>query len=226
MRQRKHSGETYAKCVEAATKLFATRGLEGTSMRDISLAVGITSSAVLHHFGTKENIYIGVFKALSLSFSESLLAEEPQIGVMGVIVFFNRYFTWAIRHPYYAQLITRELIENRHVSLIRDTADMHGPVVEAIETIRRCQENGSIIDCDAKMFTISVLGMITQFAASTHTVGRHFDEEHVGLLERFHVHLTDLLVAMLSPGFDRGELPDMAPVIRSSASLSEIGPLR
>ncbi len=50
--------------IAAATRLFAARGFEGTSLQDIADVVGVTKPAVLHHFPSKEHIRTGVMESL------------------------------------------------------------------------------------------------------------------------------------------------------------------
>nr|CAB07542.1 hypothetical protein [Pimelobacter simplex] len=42
----------------AATRLFATHGVSGTSLQQIADAAGITKAAVYHHFPTKEEVVV------------------------------------------------------------------------------------------------------------------------------------------------------------------------
>lgn len=44
----------------AASDLFATKGFEATSMRDIVAAVGLMSGSLCYHFASKEDLYVAV----------------------------------------------------------------------------------------------------------------------------------------------------------------------
>lgn len=46
------------KLLKAALKLFAERGRDGVSLRDIAAEAGATHGSIRHHFGTKDNLYI------------------------------------------------------------------------------------------------------------------------------------------------------------------------
>jgi AcrR family transcriptional regulator len=48
--------------VEAALELFAAKGARGTSIADVADRVGITPPAVLHHFGTKDDLLLAVIE--------------------------------------------------------------------------------------------------------------------------------------------------------------------
>jgi AcrR family transcriptional regulator len=56
--------ETRERILDAAQKLFAEKGLEATSVRDITTEAGCNVAAVNYHFGGKENLYIEAFRAM------------------------------------------------------------------------------------------------------------------------------------------------------------------
>jgi TetR/AcrR family transcriptional regulator len=56
---------TRAVILEVATRIFASRGFVGASMRDISDASGINKPLIYHHFGSKEGLYAAVKQNLA-----------------------------------------------------------------------------------------------------------------------------------------------------------------
>jgi len=56
--------ETHERILEAAQKLFAEKGLDATSVRDITAAANCNVAAVNYHFGGKENLYLESFRAM------------------------------------------------------------------------------------------------------------------------------------------------------------------
>lgn len=49
--------ETKEKILAAAARLFASRGLDGVTTREICREAGVNGALVNYHFGTKENLY-------------------------------------------------------------------------------------------------------------------------------------------------------------------------
>jgi AcrR family transcriptional regulator len=53
---RRSGSETRAEILRVALELFTSRGYEGTSIRDIAEALGVTKSSLYYHFASKEAI--------------------------------------------------------------------------------------------------------------------------------------------------------------------------
>ncbi len=56
--------ETRDRILGVAERLFARRGYEATSVRDITTEAGCNVAAVNYHFGGKENLYVETFRGL------------------------------------------------------------------------------------------------------------------------------------------------------------------
>ena len=73
--------------IAAASKLFAERGIDGVSTREITIEANVNSASIGYHFGTKENLAREVFKSLAGPVNkarlEALSAYEAQVGPDG-----------------------------------------------------------------------------------------------------------------------------------------------
>ena len=59
-RRTRDKDKTVQDILIAAKHLFSERGLYGTSIRDIENASGVSKGLILHHFDTKEKLYLAV----------------------------------------------------------------------------------------------------------------------------------------------------------------------
>jgi TetR/AcrR family transcriptional regulator len=66
---------TRAAILGAATRIFASRGFVGASMRDISDASGISKPVMYYHFGSKEGLYAAVRQDLAAA------CERQGVGI-------------------------------------------------------------------------------------------------------------------------------------------------
>ena len=55
--------QTRQRIVQSASTIFAERGFEGVSLRDIAEHAGVTHGLLRHHFGSKEDIWRSVIDA-------------------------------------------------------------------------------------------------------------------------------------------------------------------
>lgn len=67
------SGDTKGALLRAALELFAAKGFEGTSVRDIARAVGLSESVLYAHFDNKQAIFDAVFAQLGPHSAVSIL---------------------------------------------------------------------------------------------------------------------------------------------------------
>lgn len=81
------SGEpaTNDKIIDAAIILFSERGYEGTSMKQIARAIGLTESAIYRHFKGKEDLLSEIIALTEIAVTQPL--PETGEGVGGASVF-------------------------------------------------------------------------------------------------------------------------------------------
>ena len=75
--------DTRDRVLQVAQALFAERGYRGTSLRDIAKRIGIKAPSLLHHFPSKQQLYIAVLDRMFESIEDRANAiawgrESPQ----------------------------------------------------------------------------------------------------------------------------------------------------
>jgi AcrR family transcriptional regulator len=76
-----------------ASELFAKRGFEATSIRDIATAAGMMSGSLYYHFASKEDLYIAVQDA-----SISKIFNAVEKAIIGIADPWDRLEAAAIAH--------------------------------------------------------------------------------------------------------------------------------
>ena len=86
MSQAERSASTVSAILDAARKLFATKGFDKTSIDDIGAQAGAAKGAVYHHFDSKEEIFERVFdRALAdvaTAVAKSATGADPLEGMV------------------------------------------------------------------------------------------------------------------------------------------------
>ncbi|NSC23182.1 TetR/AcrR family transcriptional regulator [Streptomyces albus subsp. chlorinus] len=67
-------GNTRQRIQDVALELFAERGYEKTSLREIAEQLGVTKAALYYHFKTKEDLVTSLFEDLVLGPTDELIA--------------------------------------------------------------------------------------------------------------------------------------------------------
>ncbi len=96
--------------IETAVRLFAVRGFDGVSVRDICAELSVNSSIVSYYFGSKKGLYLAVLKNQFTAYGqvmESLAAktQEPR-EALSTLIDLLREFSSA--NPHFAALLARE----------------------------------------------------------------------------------------------------------------------
>lgn len=126
---------TKEKIFDAAVDLFAEKGYDRTSIRDIARAVGITEGAVYKHFSSKEEILESIFAYIegkiylqapegsidalieSLSLREILesvpgaMMADPELTKITRIMIIEMYYNEKIRNYVHRELFERSVDE-------------------------------------------------------------------------------------------------------------------
>ena len=66
--------------LEAAAELFATKGFRETTMRDIAAAAGMLPGSIYYHYGSKDELLLGIYEtgveSFTRGFAEALGSES------------------------------------------------------------------------------------------------------------------------------------------------------
>jgi AcrR family transcriptional regulator len=150
------SGEpaTNDKIIDAAILLFSERGYEGTSMKQIAQAVGLTESAIYRHFKGKEDLLAEIITLTERAVTQPI--PETGKGAGGASVF-RRLFETPVEifgaDPRALRMCRIFFTECPHNDRMRAYLKYAMEEMADIE-VRRILEarikEGAIIPCDAK----------------------------------------------------------------------------
>jgi AcrR family transcriptional regulator len=139
--------ETRQRIMAVAERLFAQRGLDAVSIRDITAAAGVNLAAVNYHFGSKQQLVVAVLerRAEQLGARRALIldeigqAHEPTLReVIAALVVPVAEFAADRRHggQYYVGFIAAVVNHPDYVQLVSETFDpITNRYLEALERV-------------------------------------------------------------------------------------------
>jgi AcrR family transcriptional regulator len=155
--------------LRAATRLFAERGFEGTSLQDVADQVGVRKPSLLYHFPSKEALRAAVFAQFLAHWNELLPrilraatgGEDRFEAVVGEMI---RFFDEDLDR---AKLLMREVLDRpREMSGLVKT-HMRPWIDSVARYIKRGQEEGVIWpDVDPEAYVVQVITFLISTLAT------------------------------------------------------------
>jgi len=157
-----------------ATRLFAARGFDGTSLQDLADAVGIRKPSLLYHFNSKAELRRGVLEELLSHWQDVLprLLLAATSGLRRFDAITRELVTFFTDSPDRARLLVREALD-RPVELRASIVDNVSPWVKVVcDNIRAGQKQGMIHpDVDPEAYVTHVIALVISSVATFDTVG-------------------------------------------------------
>lgn len=150
---------TRSRILAEALRLFADKGVEGTSIRDIALAVGIVDAALYRHFRSKDDIVSEVFLLHYGALAEAVadIGNRQQAFAQTVRQLVEHFCTLFDEQPAVFAFIL--LKQHDHLAGVQDDAN----VVETLSQImQRAHKAGDIAIADANLAAAMALGAVIQ----------------------------------------------------------------
>jgi TetR/AcrR family transcriptional regulator len=176
----KSSLATPEQILAAATRLFAARGYDGTSLQDVADAVGIRKQSLLYHFPSKEELRRRVLEALLARWNDVLprllLAATSGEGQFDAVVAETiRFFS---EDPDRARLLLREILD-RPTDVQGMIATHIAPWVEVVcGHIRKGVERGAVApEVDPQAYVLAVINLILSAVATADCFGPVADRD-------------------------------------------------
>jgi TetR/AcrR family transcriptional regulator len=207
-----------ASVLQAATRLFAAHGFDGTAIQDVADAVGVSKPAVLHHFASKEVLRLSVLDAILEHWRGKLprllvAATASEARFDAVFGELHRFFS-ADRDR--ARVVLREALD-RPVEARKLLAGTVRPWVQAIAGyIRAGQASGRHhADVDPEAYVVHMLELVLAATAAAPVTTAGLGDGDAGARTRFDRELARIARASL---FTSGAKAPAPPIPDGAAS--------
>lgn len=148
--------------VAEASRLFAERGYEGTSMGDLAERVGLRKASLFHHFESKDVLYATVLGRLIASVEAAIVAAASSEGsyVDRLDALTDAITATLGAAPHTARLLIREAMDWRPIMRDRLASAVQSVLSAAVEFARAGQRSGDFNpDLDVEQIVISLVGV-------------------------------------------------------------------
>lgn len=190
---------THGRVLEAALELFAERGFEAASLRDIGAKAGVSHAVIRLHFGNKAQLWQQTVDFLFRRMQSEMrpMPGDPDYaeGTAGLELFVRRYVAYCARHPEHARLM---LMESMHDSeQLRYAVDEHiRPAHQFLERmLKAAVADGFPLDLPPAHMTYILAAASQSVFALAHEARRIYGVDVLG--DDFVAHHADAVVRLL-----------------------------
>jgi TetR/AcrR family transcriptional regulator, regulator of cefoperazone and chloramphenicol sensitivity len=192
MKDTRHLGETRAKILDAACRLFAEKGYKATTVALICRAAGVNIASVNYHFGSKEKLYQEAWRHAH----EELIAQAPPDGSVGpdrpVEERLRGRIRAALQRAMLGDVIEFGIMRNEMANptgLLRQVIDdAIRPIRQATQAILRELLGPRATDVDVELCEVCVV------APWMHVMHHRQAEKHEGLAPVFREEMLETMV--------------------------------
>lgn len=165
--------EKQVQIMEAAEKLFADKGFEGTSVRDIAEHAGVNLAMISYYFGSKEKLMEAMFNhraASSILQLQEMVEDKILTPLQKVEKLIDRYIDKLLSQQCFHRIMVREQMVNNNGFIAEQIQNIKRRNQALIkELIAQGQRNGDFKrNVDVALLMITLVGTISQMVTTQH----------------------------------------------------------
>jgi len=171
---RSQPADVRERTLREATRLFAARGFDATSLQEIADAVGVRKPSLLYHFASKDALRLSVLSALLDRWNDVLprllvAATSPE-GQFDAVI--NETVRFLTEDPDRARLLLRELLDRPHEMGPLMNEHVRPWVNVICNYIRKGQKRGTVhADVDPEAYVVNCMSLVISNVATHDCLG-------------------------------------------------------
>ncbi|HEX5154500.1 MAG TPA: TetR family transcriptional regulator [Parafilimonas sp.] len=190
--------------IDTAMQLFAQRGFEGTSIRDIAEKASVNVAMVNYYFGTKEKLFEKIVEnksSVTRGLLDEIMNNKDLTHIKKIEAVIDSYIEKLFTHRMFHRLIQQELILNQRENLQSSIVNNFIPNVMIIKSIIESGiKQGDFKKVDIELTIATLTGTINQVLLSKKFCNRLMNKsddyipyEDVKFKKRVSAHLKQLM---------------------------------
>src|ERR1700722_10232339 len=134
--------------LDAATRLFAERGLTAAPTSEISKLAGVAEGTLFTYFQTKDDLVNALYRELKLELADAMMSDFPRKKSVGTRLrhVWDRYVNWGIANPKQRKVLAQLTVSEVLTKESRDAGS--APFVEFQAMIRDAFERRALRNDD------------------------------------------------------------------------------
>jgi AcrR family transcriptional regulator len=159
--------------MEAAEKLFAAKGFNGTSVRDISETAGVNLAMISYYFGSKEKLFEAMFAYRSDFFKlqlETMLQNKELEPMEKMETLIDQYIVKLTNQQSFHRIMVREQMMNNNefiTAQINSLKTRNQALIKQL--IQEGQDKGVFKkDIDVPLLMMTMIGTVSQLVTTQH----------------------------------------------------------
>ena len=196
--------------IDIAERLFAERGFDGTSVRDIADEAGINVAMISYYFGSKEKLMEALFELRVgnvIIRVESLIKDESLTPIEKVNMLIDEHIDRVLQKQCFHKVMMGVLVTNKNPAILKAANNVKIRNAEVIaELIKDGQKKGVfkkkvdvILMINTMVGTVSQCMMSQQYYREFNKQQDLPDDEFLAILKRrLSIHIKTLFKAILT----------------------------
>jgi AcrR family transcriptional regulator len=165
-KKEQQSEQTKQQIIEAATQLFARKGFYGTSVSDLTQAVGLTKGALYYHFTDKDALFFAVIESVKNTWGEAVaeVVTGSNNSLTQIEILFKKHAQLLSRNEFMCFVMSNlmsemESVDPKYSSVIEDVYEEL--ILFAEKIISSGQSKGEIrSDVDSRLLSLNIVGIL------------------------------------------------------------------
>ncbi|MBI1815028.1 MAG: TetR/AcrR family transcriptional regulator [Deltaproteobacteria bacterium] len=165
---REAPSSTKARILSAAEQVFASKGFEGASTREIAAQAGVNISSLHYHWESKETLYFAVFQNIYDRIVELVRTSipahiaDPAASRTVVDTAMGRLFDFFADNPNIPKLMVRRLLES-DASQVEIERDILIPSWKVFASLHNEMAGRKMKDADSQLFMLTIYSVLLIF---------------------------------------------------------------
>lgn len=180
------TSDTRSRFIEVARRHFAAKGFDGTSIAAIAEELGFSKQALLHHFGSKQQLYGEVLRQISASVTRALdgLANARRDPYATLETLLVEQVAGQLHDSESTRILMRELLDNRNRAESARTWPLKPYLDRLVALVRANPATAHLSRAQALTAVYQLIGAVNYLVISEPTLSRMYGRRQFQEMKR------------------------------------------